>query len=81
MVVWYIFSGKNPESEAGSPLKMANMVAVGYRPEMPLAAPFFWRKIIARCWRQEPNARPSFKKLIKAIQKMQVLNFPGKLFK
>jgi hypothetical protein len=61
--------GGGDGAEVGSPLKMANLVAYKqHRPTMPERIPPFWRTLIAQCWAQTPESRPTFAQIIASIQ-------------
>lgn len=40
----------------------------GYRPPLPKQCSVQWEKIILACWSQNPEQRPSFKKLLTDLQ-------------
>ena len=46
----------------------------GERPEMPPSVPSNWKKLITKCWEQEPDCRPTFAEICDVLESDEFVN-------
>lgn len=68
VVLWELFSlGKVPYPGMEIGHLLVKEIQNGYRMERPINAPNFFGETMARCWKADPNERPTFRQLKDAI--------------
>ena len=68
VILWELWSGKDPQGDF-APLTYANKVAhEGYRPLMPSHTPNPIKDLIVRCWDADAKMRPSFDEILKYLK-------------
>ncbi|KAI9559248.1 hypothetical protein GHT06_016037 [Daphnia sinensis] len=68
VVLWELFSlGKVPYPGIEMGHLLVKEIQNGYRMEKPTNAPNFFGETMARCWKTDPNERPTFRQLKDAI--------------
>ncbi|XP_057368624.1 vascular endothelial growth factor receptor 1-like [Daphnia carinata] len=68
VVLWELFSlGKVPYPGMEIGHLLVKEIQAGYRMEKPSNAPNFFDEMMARCWKADPNERPTFRQLKEAI--------------
>ena len=67
MVLYEIYSGKIPYDTLCSTM-IGAAVLKGERPPIPDTLPQFLHSLLQACWQKEPNKRPAFKDIVRAIQ-------------
>ncbi|KAK8896552.1 hypothetical protein M9Y10_014460 [Tritrichomonas musculus] len=76
ITVTEIMNGKNAYSESSNrymnPFRIYQGVLKGVRPEINDKVPERYQQLIEECWKQDPNARPSFELIVD-----QLRNDPG----
>lgn len=70
MVLYSLFSEKDPFEEEKNFLQIIEKVKMGERPEFPPEAnvPEQWKKLITICWDQEPERRPPFEWIVSQLE-------------
>ena len=66
-----ILSGQEPYQDISYGDVRSEVVA-GKRPELPSATPIKLRRLLEKCWHEDPNERPSFLQIGKELRKLKV---------
>ena len=75
IMLWEMVTGAIPFDKM-PPFKIMNEVMNGGRPKIPENTPSRLRSLISSCWAQNPQDRPTFDMIVKALKKHKV-EFPG----
>ena len=68
MILYEIFALEVPFSEIKSDLRVCYLLMEGKRPPIPEKLPSFLHPLITDCWSHDPAQRPSFQRIVTAIQ-------------
>lgn len=67
IVMWEVLTRKEPWSEVDR-LLIPDLVMKGERPDLPETYPIELTQLIKNCWKQDPNARPSFRQILSYLE-------------
>jgi len=70
IVLWELFSRKEPYSELSASQIILQVVNKGYRPEIPANCPPEWKKLIQSCWHQNPDNRPTMEEVFSMLKQI-----------
>jgi len=67
IVIWQVLAGRVPFQEMGKRRYMEKVVKGGLRPELSVAWPIAFRRLLLRCWDKDKNKRPVFSEIVQSI--------------
>ena len=65
MVLYEIFVQQLPFAEIDDGVAVTRMIREGSRPSIPQELPLYIKVLMHFCWQQNPNARPTFERILK----------------
>jgi serine/threonine protein kinase len=74
MVLYEIFARKLPFYEEMWDSKVEEHIVSGLRPELPTNVPSLFSDMLIACWHAEPQRRPTFVRIIEAIETGSSIN-------
>lgn len=73
LIVYQIMEDKPVFLDNPSFKALLNMINTGSRPEFTEKTPEPYRKLISKCWSQNPDDRPTFSEILKELKKCEFL--------
>ena len=71
ITAWELFYAEEPYKDFKSLFEIKNYVCDGKRLEIDDTMPQEWASVIENCWKQEPESRPDFNRIVKDIGKFK----------
>eukprot|EP00742_Colponemidia_sp_Colp-10_P007364 GILJ01007928.1.p1 GENE.GILJ01007928.1~~GILJ01007928.1.p1 ORF type:complete len:600 (-),score=61.12 GILJ01007928.1:121-1668(-) len=73
MVIYEIFTGKQPFGDVSERHTIPGLILQGKRPTLPLSLAAPMKELVVRCWSQDPLERPTADELLRAVSAMQFI--------
>lgn len=67
MVLYELFTGTIPYADTSNKLEVACKILEGVRPPLPSTLSRYLKLLMLACWEKDPHHRPTFKKIVRAL--------------